>query len=161
MSFIPGYGGGELRGKVNSSDWSVITGSRDKTMKLFDLQSGMEFRMFKGHVGRVLCCAITSQVVYDPVTHDPLKRTLVATGSWDRSIKIWDLETKEIYHDLGGPDETNTSPNSAGHQNTVQYVWGGGRVSVCVVCVCVHVRCSVFHTPTSARADSLTLSTCG
>jgi WD40 repeat protein len=38
----------------------VITGSRDKTMKVFDLQSGMEFRMFKGHVGRVLCVAITS-----------------------------------------------------------------------------------------------------
>ena len=38
----------------------MITGSRDKTMKVFDLQSGMEFRMFKGHVGRVLCVAITS-----------------------------------------------------------------------------------------------------
>ena len=158
MSFIPGYGGGELRGKVNSSDWSVITGSRDKTMKLFDLQSGMEFRMFKGHVGRVLCCAITSQVVYDPVTHDPLKRTLVATGSWDRSIKIWDLETKEIYHDLGGPDETNTSPNSAGHQNTVQYVCVGGA---CECVRSVRMRACEMHTPTSARTDSLTLSTCG
>jgi WD40 repeat protein len=59
-------------------------------------------------------------VDYDPVTHDPIKRTLVATGSWDRSIKIWNLETKEIYHDLGGSEETNTSANSYGHQNTVR-----------------------------------------
>lgn len=83
-------------------------------------------------------CADVQVVTYDPVTHDPLKRTLVATGSWDRSIKIWDLETKEIYHDLGGPEETNTSPNSYGHQNTVQCACMResvcGRVSVCVPC---------------------------
>jgi WD40 repeat protein len=118
--FIPGYGGGELRGKVSSSDWSVITGSRDKTMKLFDLASGMEMRSFKGHIGRVLCCTVTTVTDYDPVTHDPLKRTLVATGSWDRSIKVWDLDTTEILHDLRGPEHSNTSPNSHGHQNTVR-----------------------------------------
>lgn len=120
VAFIPGYGGGELRGKVSSSDTTVITGSRDKMMKTFDLSSGMEIRTYKGHVGRVLCCTITTVTDYDPVTHDPLKRTLVATGSWDRSIKVWDIDTQEILHDLGGPEETNTSENSLGHQNTVR-----------------------------------------
>ena len=67
---------------------TVISGSRDKMMKLFDLSSGMEIRQFKGHVGRVLCCAVTVIIDYAPVTLDPIKRTLVATGSWDRSIKV-------------------------------------------------------------------------
>ena len=94
---------------------TVISGSRDKMMKLFDLSSGMEIRQFKGHVGRVLCCAVTVIIDYAPVTLDPIKRTLVATGSWDRSIKVcvcvcvcvcvwswdrsikvWGLETKEV-----------------------------------------------------------------
>jgi WD40 repeat protein len=122
VSFIPGYGGGELRGKVSSSDWSVISGSRDKMMKVFDLSSGMEIRQFKGHVGRVLCCTVTTRMDYDPVTMDPIKRSLVATGSWDRSIKVWDLETKEILHDLGGSESTNTCENSMGHQGTVRDV---------------------------------------
>lgn len=119
VAFIPGYGGGELRGKVSSSDWNVVTGSRDKTIKLFDLASGMQIRIFKGHIGRVLCCTVATVVDYDPVTQDPVKRTLIATGSWDRSIKVWDLDTKEILHDLGGPEHTNTSMNSYGHSNTV------------------------------------------
>ena len=35
---------------------------------------------------------------------------------------MWDLETKEVIHDLGGPPETNSSENSGGHQSTVRDV---------------------------------------
>ena len=35
---------------------------------------------------------------------------------------MWDLETKEVIHDLGGPAETNSSENSGGLQSTVRDV---------------------------------------
>ena len=67
------------------------------------MQANREVKRLTGHVGRVLCLAVKVLVDWDLATGDPIIRTIVATGSWDRSCKIWDLDSGEILHHLGLP----------------------------------------------------------
>jgi WD40 repeat protein len=59
----------------------VLTGSGDKTSKLWDTQTGAELRTFYGHLN-----VVTS------VTFSPDGR-YVLTGSWDNTAKLWDAQT--------------------------------------------------------------------
>ena len=64
---------------------TLATGSGDKTLKLWNVETGKEIRTIKGHEG----------VVYS-VSFSPDGKTL-ATGSEDKTIKLWNVETgKEI-----------------------------------------------------------------
>jgi WD40 repeat protein len=59
----------------------VVSASRDKSAKLWDLQNAREVRSFMGHQASVTVAAFS-----------PDRKTLI-TGSNDKSIKIWDVET--------------------------------------------------------------------
>ncbi|MEH1794450.1 WD40 repeat domain-containing protein [Nostoc sp.] len=75
---------------VNSVSFSpdgktLASGSGDKTIKLWNLETGKEIRALMGH----------SLIVFS-VSFSPDGKTL-ASGSWDKTIKLWNLETgKEI-----------------------------------------------------------------
>jgi eukaryotic-like serine/threonine-protein kinase len=60
---------------------TVLTGSKDKTLKLWDLITGKELRTFIGHSGGVCRVAIA-----------PNGRTALS-GSYDKTLKLWDLAT--------------------------------------------------------------------
>jgi WD40 repeat protein len=69
-------------GVVESPDGRrVLSASDDKTLKLWDLETGRELRTLQGHSGRVLGVAMT-----------PDGRRAVSASS-DRTLKVWDLET--------------------------------------------------------------------
>lgn len=59
----------------------VVTGSFDRTAKLWDAQNGQLLSTFSGHTMEIVC------LQFDPTGF------LVATGSMDGSAKIWDVET--------------------------------------------------------------------
>ena len=59
----------------------MASGSDDKTIKLWNLESGAQIKELKGH----------SYYVYS-VTFSLDGKTLVS-GSWDKTIKIWNLES--------------------------------------------------------------------
>jgi WD40 repeat protein len=61
--------------------YSILSGSSDHTLKLWDVQSGQEVRTFKGHEDSVtgVCFA-------------PGGKTILS-GSDDHTLKLWDLET--------------------------------------------------------------------
>ncbi len=77
-------------GSVNSVDFSpdgryVITGSSDKTAKLWDVNTGLEVRTFKGHNN-----AINSIVFCPDGEH-------IITGSDDNTAKLWEvIDGREI-----------------------------------------------------------------
>ncbi len=68
---------------VTSDGRWLVTGGRDGTAKLWDLESGQLEGVFKGHEGYVACLAISP---------DGEK---LCTGSNDHTIKLWDMESRQ------------------------------------------------------------------
>ncbi|KAB0241844.1 hypothetical protein EZJ55_16060 [Microcystis aeruginosa EAWAG127a] len=109
-------------GSVNSVSFSsdgktLVSGSRDKTIKLWNVETGKEIRTLKGHDSYVLS-----------VNFSPDGKTLVS-GSWDKTIKLWNVETGKEIRTLKGHDSAvisvNFSPDgktlvSGSYDNTIK-----------------------------------------
>ena len=103
---------------------SLVSGSDDKTVKLWDMQTGGAIRTFSGHTE--LVCSVSISV--DGVT--------IASGSFDKTIRLWNTQTGEccciieqpekVYlvrfspknpqHFLSGADLKVWQWNTSGHQ---------------------------------------------
>ncbi|CAK9291622.1 unnamed protein product [Gordionus sp. m RMFG-2023] len=106
----------------------VVSGSRDATLRLWDIRSGVCAGVMLGHVAAVRCVAFDGRrvvsgaydytvKVWDAVTRDCL-HTLhghtnrvyslqfdgshIVSGSLDTSIRVWDVETGTCLHTLVG-----------------------------------------------------------
>ena len=62
----------------------MATGSLDKTIKIYDLNSNKEFRTFSGNSGRIEKLAIDNSSKY------------VTATSYDDSIRVWEIETGKV-----------------------------------------------------------------
>ena len=109
---------------VNSLTFSfdgslLVSGSRDKTIKLWDVQTGGVIKTFHGHTRSVSSVSIS------------LDCTMIASGSLDETICLWDAQTGECAHIIGGHKRQVNSVSfhptnsqlliSASHDNTVQW----------------------------------------
>ena len=61
----------------------LVSGSHDKTVKLWDLQTGGVIKTFCGHTGIVCSVSISPN------------NTILASGAWDKSIRLWGVSTGE------------------------------------------------------------------
>jgi WD40 repeat protein len=59
----------------------IVTGSFDRTAKIWDANTGQRYHTLKGHKMEIVCLS------FDP------HGLLVATGSMDHTAKLWDVET--------------------------------------------------------------------
>jgi WD40 repeat protein len=75
----------------------VVTGSTDKTLKVWDLDQGSCLRTFSGHLDRIRALAF-----------HPYGK-IVASGSGDRRIKLWDISTSECLQTLKGHTDAISS----------------------------------------------------
>jgi len=69
----------------SSNGTSLVSGSEDKTVKLWDVQTGGIVRTFYGHTDHVLCVSIS-------VDH-----TTIASGSLDKTLCLWDIGKGECH----------------------------------------------------------------
>jgi WD40 repeat protein/class 3 adenylate cyclase len=69
---------------------TAISASEDKTLKLWDVQSGTVIRTLEGHEGGVCCVALS-----------PDGRTALSGGE-DNTLKLWDLQTGKPIRTLVG-----------------------------------------------------------
>ncbi|XP_054113977.1 dynein assembly factor with WD repeat domains 1 isoform X10 [Callithrix jacchus] len=76
---------------LNKSGSCFITGSYDRTCKLWDTASGEELNTLEGH----------RNVVYAVAFNNPYGDK-IATGSFDKTCKLWSVETGQCYHTFRG-----------------------------------------------------------
>ena len=75
----------------DKSGKKFITGSYDRTCKVWDTNTGEELLSLDEH----------NNVVYTMAFNNPYGDKIV-TGSFDRKAKIWDANTGQMYHTLKG-----------------------------------------------------------
>ena len=110
----------------------ALSGSEDRTVRLWDLENGQEIINFNGHRSGIYALAITpdgrwglsgsddstlklwdlanDKTIYTLRGHKDWVRSVAITpdgligvsGSWDRSIKLWDLKTGNEIHSFNG-----------------------------------------------------------
>ena len=68
----------------------IITGSFDKTCKLWDANTGECYYTLRGHASEIVCLGFNPQ------------STVIATGSMDNTAKLWDVETRTEVCTLAG-----------------------------------------------------------
>lgn len=66
----------------------VVSGSRDATLRLWDIETGQCLHVLMGHVAAVRC-----------VQYDGNK---VVSGAYDYTVKVWDPESESCTHTLQG-----------------------------------------------------------
>lgn len=59
----------------------VVSCSSDATIRIWDVEAGVSIQTLTGHEAAIYCCQ------YDPA------RNVVVTGSMDKSIRYWDLNS--------------------------------------------------------------------
>lgn len=90
------------------SSWTfrVVSGSRDATLRVWDIDTGQCLHVLMGHVAAVRC------VQYDG--------RRVVSGAYDYMVKVWDPETETCLHTLQG------------HTNRVYSLQVGYERGICV-----------------------------
>ena len=66
----------------------LVSGSNDKTVKLWDVQTGGVVKTFQGHTNYVISVSISADC------------TKIASGSQDKSICLWDIHKGECCHSI-------------------------------------------------------------
>jgi hypothetical protein len=99
---------GCIRGVVFLPDGRrALSGASDKTVRLWDLETGRELRRFRGH---------TEEVTWVALAPDG---TRFASASGDRSVRIWDI---------GGDHELQVLPSHPGPLTCVAFSPDGRRL---------------------------------
>ena len=80
----------EFVNELNKIERTIISGSADKTIRMWDIETGQCLRTFSGHTNWVNSVALfsdNSKMVY---------------GSHDKTIKLWDIETGQCQRTFSG-----------------------------------------------------------
>ncbi|NEO63017.1 MAG: hypothetical protein F6J98_22280 [Moorea sp. SIO4G2] len=75
-----------------SEDSKILVASVDKTVKLWDINSGEELAILESHSAPVLTIAISAD-----------SKTIASAGS-DKTIKLWDVDSRQLLRTLSGND---------------------------------------------------------
>jgi WD40 repeat protein len=115
------------RDKVQSVAFSpdgaiLASGSEDNTIKLWDIETGKLIRTLKGDDDRLSSLSIDKKmfsVAFSPYGH------MLASGNWDKSITLWDVDTGKVLHFIKGRTKRFwglIDDHGQGHEDSVNSV---------------------------------------
>ncbi|KDR66490.1 hypothetical protein GALMADRAFT_1155520 [Galerina marginata CBS 339.88] len=74
----------------SSDDKCIVSGSYDKSVRVWDASTGEMLKMMEGHTDRVVSVAFSSD------------NKCIISGSEDKSVRLWDVLTGEVLEVLDG-----------------------------------------------------------
>ena len=98
---------------------SIVSASNDSTIRVWDANTGIEVKRFKGHFGKVRFASFNKEALF------------IASASDDKSIRIWDINNNCLIKVLEGHGDWTNSANfspdgkhvvSTSHDNTAR-IW--------------------------------------
>ena len=90
----------------SSDGTSLVSGSEDRTVKLWDVQTGGAIKTFSGHTNQVWTVSISAD------------STTIASGSYDHTIRLWNTKTGDCYNTIKCMDQVKNvsfSPTDPQH----------------------------------------------
>lgn len=128
---------------------TLVSGSTDRTVRIWDLETGKNTHVFGGHTSTVRCLAIARPVWIQAEDGSDRKekwpkRTMIVTGSRDHTLRVWRLPApgEPEYRCFGAsasegdPSDENVEDNPyhirplVGHENAVRALAVHGRTVV-------------------------------
>ncbi|ETO02042.1 WD-40 repeat protein, partial [Reticulomyxa filosa] len=79
----------------------ICSGSEDKTVRLWDIRTGKQIQIFKGHTNYVYT------VEYLPSENGISDTNIICSGSLDNTIRFWDIRTTKQLYEIKGFDDDN------------------------------------------------------
>ena len=106
---------------------ALASGGKDKTVRLWDAETGEHQHTLAGHRSRV------NSVAFSP------DGSTLASGSWDKTVRLWDAETGEHLRTLTGHKNRVTSvalsPDgstlASGSWDKTVRLWDAGTGDIC------------------------------
>jgi WD40 repeat protein len=90
VRLLTGHRGSVNSVAVNPDGRTIVSGSNDYTVAVWDLESGNLLRRLKGHEDEVNSVAVSPDGRY------------IVSGSKDRTVRVWDLESGKLRRRLTG-----------------------------------------------------------
>jgi WD40 repeat protein len=92
--------------------WRIVSGSNDKTVRVWDAERGQELRCLRGH-----------EYPVGSVAYSPDGRWIVS-GSFDDTVRVWDAESGECVEVIEGSGDVvaiarATAPGPAGEWRAI------------------------------------------
>lgn len=125
----------------------LVSGSTDRTTRIWDLETGRNTHVFGDHTSTVRSLVIVKPEWIDVEQADGTvvreqwpKRPLIVTGSRDHTVRVWDLPLAgdPEYIDPDASSETSSTDNAnpylrhllEGHDHAIRSIAGQGKIAV-------------------------------
>ncbi|ETO35438.1 WD-40 repeat protein, partial [Reticulomyxa filosa] len=75
-------------GVIGGNGYTICSGSNDKTIRIWDIETTKQFNVFKGHTDYVMSVKYGSNELLNTIL----------SGSHDKSVRLWDIRTSKQTH---------------------------------------------------------------
>ncbi len=94
-----------VMGLCFSADGALLaSASYDRSVRVWDVSGRRVLHVLSGHADRVTSVALLARSSSSALGPDAARSQLLASGSYDKEVRVWDLETGQLVADAAhGP----------------------------------------------------------